>query len=222
MNAGITVTVNLGSLPGFQRALVAMNSSHPPQPVVQMYNKWASLYSTFVVRRFRIQSRGGGDWAPLALSTINARKKPTETPAIRTIKRTQNRINRGDGGSLGPQYLARDTARGSINLVRVARKTSILINTGKLVDSIQVGNAANRVEIIPGGINYGFRPSIARPPDGKAKGGPMTFGRLATIHHFGTRHIPPRPILVRPDAATLRQIEAAAVRMVNLIKQGDR
>lgn len=43
-------------------------------PIRKAYNQWAARYSTFTRRRFNTYSRGGGDWKPLALSTILARR----------------------------------------------------------------------------------------------------------------------------------------------------
>jgi hypothetical protein len=211
MNVGITVTINTAKLKGIQRTLGAMNTVPPPAPVAAMFNQWASVYSVFTIRRYNRNARGGGDWAPLALSTINARRDAAPS-AVAGIRKREKQIRSGRGGSLGPQFLARDTKRGSLNLVRVARKASILIDTGILRNAVQAGAAGNKITNIPGGIRYGFS---AMGHAGKGKGRPMTVGRLATIHHFGSRRIPARPILVRPDAATLRRFEAAARTMIS-------
>lgn len=39
-----------------------------------IFKQWAFIYRTFARRRFNIYSRGGGDWPPLAASTIKRRR----------------------------------------------------------------------------------------------------------------------------------------------------
>ncbi len=64
-------------------------------------------------------------------------------------------------------------------------------------------------EITNGGVELGFG------GDAIHKLAPLSIADLAAIHHFGTKHIPERPIIVDPDTQTIKQIQ----REVHLAQQ---
>lgn len=76
-----TVTTSIAALKAYAGSLDATNQ--------KVYFRWAVRYRSFVQRRFNTFSRGGGDWPPLAASTIKKRKpaakrKGTQsTPKVR-------------------------------------------------------------------------------------------------------------------------------------------
>ena len=47
-------------------------------PIRRAMRQWSVRYFAFILRRFNIFSRGGGDWAPLAPSTKAARRKASK------------------------------------------------------------------------------------------------------------------------------------------------
>lgn len=65
-----TVTLKLDGLRKFARGL----SNGKSQAIVKTLKQWKVRYLSFAQRRFDIFSKGGGDWPPLAPSTIARRK----------------------------------------------------------------------------------------------------------------------------------------------------
>jgi len=144
------------------------------------------------------------------------------------MAKKRKKINTQDRSSL-----ARDTKNGG-KLVSAGGIVSILRDTGTLFNALTVGGVGNKVTDIRNGVSFGFS-GANHPPKRvtqnaktgkKLKGNALSqalsdfqsFGgesisisRLASIHHFGSpsNGLPARPILVRPDAATLGQIRSA-------------
>lgn len=58
----------------------------PQGPIRAAFRQWEHRYSTFVQRRFRAYSRGGGDWPPLK----NPRRRPRDKRA-RSRRRSKGR-----------------------------------------------------------------------------------------------------------------------------------
>lgn len=63
------VIINIGPLNALLRAL------QNPKELETVWRLWAAYYSAFAQRRFRDNSRGGGDWPDLAASTKKRRRK---------------------------------------------------------------------------------------------------------------------------------------------------
>lgn len=85
MVAAIQATVKI-SLPGLKKfaQLIKTNS-----PVVQtILKQWAARYRGFIQKRFAVYSKGGGDWAPLAASTIARRRKGKGKGTIAILRNT--------------------------------------------------------------------------------------------------------------------------------------
>ncbi len=146
------------------------------QAMAELRTRWAARYSTSMRRRFAANSAGGGDWAPLAVSTLKARRTG------KAKKRKSSQFGR-----------AKD---GSTRLV-LGVKAAILRDTSLLFNALQINSGGNKIDPIDGGVSFGFG-QVPHPP------GTMTIARLAAIHHGGTQHIPARPILVAPDPDTQR------------------
>ncbi len=72
----LTVTVNVKT-PGLDafRRVVATKMAPGSHPAIDaMCNQWGKRYEGFARRRFTRLSRGGGEWPPLAPSTIKRRR----------------------------------------------------------------------------------------------------------------------------------------------------
>lgn len=152
----------------------------------------AARYRAFLLRRFNTNSRGGGDWPPLAESTKRRRRKG------KPIRRTNAE---------------------QVSIEKHFQKQAILVDTGILRSGLNViptsasfekiSVAANRADVEVG-FSSGIHPPKKNPdgttPDSKK---PITITKLAYIHHFGCkeRNLPARPILVPPDSACMRQME---------------
>lgn len=84
-----------------------------------------------------------------------------------------------------------------------SRRFSILIDVGHLRDAILPKMTGNLLADGPGLVDIGFSGSTS------AAAG-VTFGDLATWHHYGRGNNPERTILVGPDQSTLRGMAADA------------
>lgn len=71
-----TVRVNLRPLQQFRSQVDRDLRGSGNGPIRQALRQWAVRYMTFIQRRFRNNSRGGGDWPPLAASTKRQRRGP--------------------------------------------------------------------------------------------------------------------------------------------------
>lgn len=144
------------------------------------FRKWGARYRSFTRRRFRNYSRGGGDWPPLAESTLRAR-------------RAGKRGTRTKGGRLGK--------KGASNVSAGAIKISILVDKLGMLDRALEPNFSGQAGALQIGIAYGVRVGYgghARHPTGKA-----TIADIARFHNNGSGRNPRRQIIVEPDQRTV-------------------
>lgn len=69
------VNVRLRGLVKFRQVMQEDLRGSGGGPIRACLKQWAARYRAFAQERFAIFSRGGGDWAPLAPSTIKGRRK---------------------------------------------------------------------------------------------------------------------------------------------------
>ena len=144
-------------------------------PFRAVFKQWAARYSAYTRRRFNRLSRGGGgEWKPLAPSTVARRRKGRKSS--RTASRSRGR--RAGTTTLGG--------------------AQILTDTGTLKRALTIGAQGNLVKFIKGGVRYGF--NDARHPNAKR----ATLAQIAGFHNTGGRRgrPPRRVILAEPDATT--------------------
>ena len=217
---GIKVQVSLNRMKRFQR-LLKLGLGRPGVPAVDaMYTQWGSRYSAFIRRRFDQFSRGGGDWPPLAASTIYARSRsPIRrinkafragdiTSAQRDIKLAAARGRLGLSLGRARQVAARinnDLARGRITgrqatsrLARVAsgyaRRAQLTLNASVSILR-DTGTLMNALSIdAPGNVMRRNGPQLLFGIGGPDlhPGGHATIGRIAAYHNYGGA-IPGRP-----------------------------
>jgi len=166
----------------------------PAHPAFEsMFRKWAKEYEVFTKWRFVNSSLGGGDWPPLAVSTIKARAGPK--------KGGKSPFTKGSGRNSQRSFLARDTRRGT--LVASPRSYRMLDDTGSLKASFTIGSAGNSLTRGAGSITYAIGTS----------GG---LGVIARAHQSGNieTNMPARKLLVMPTAAVLMKMKRAAEQAV--------
>lgn len=242
----ISITVHLDSsgLDAITAGLARSEGTSPPGPIRDMYKTWGDRTQRFNEERFDRFSIGGGDWSPLALSTIRARKAPS-----RAAKQSVFNARFGGRGpdSIGARSsLARDTARGGL-IIGAGRTVSILKDTGVLRAALKIGAPGSTFEFIPGGFEYGV---AGKQPHGKNKGGsggaalaatvavmtragkaigrggsiPVpkkkgagrtpTIGEIAGFHQTGGPKLPKREVIVVPDQIVVDAMAGDAITAV--------
>jgi hypothetical protein len=169
-----------------------------------MRKQWLSRYGTYVRRRFISNSLGeGGDWAPLALATILARRSGGSFAGVRRARKA--------GTAKG-----RDT-RGGGGLVDSGRAVSTLRDTGTLYRALAFKGRGNVSEDTPLGVEFGF----AAIPHAARKGGAnKSIAQIARYHDAGGGNLPQRRILWQPDAALLSSLARDAARAVKTCIEG--
>lgn len=184
----VTIRINTRGLRGLTRDIAQqLRGSSRRGPFGDMWVQIGVRYLTFVRRRYVRESQGGGDWPPLARSTILGR---------RSRRQSSRRRKR----------------RSAEQIAKTVASAKILRDTGTLLGALSVGNRGNRFDREKGGIIVGF--SKRQRHEGEGRRG-LSIGRLAEIHNMGQGRNPQRAILVRPDQATAAAINRLAQRAVN-------
>lgn len=216
------VKVNVPGLKSLRRVAETNFAAGSHPAVDRMCKQWSVRYSSFARRRYDVYSRGGGDWPPLALSTIlrrrlgaaHFRKGDTFQSLFHRRKglKTRGQELRRVKGQLARE-LARtgDTVAAGAKLKRLIRLSqrakylpsmqgiSILRDTGITFLALQIGAVGNMDIRIPGGIRFGY----AEAPHAGSK---RTIANIAGYHQAGGRYLPQRKIIVQPDDRTRRGI----------------
>ncbi len=222
MQIRVNVTVQTDGADRLIAGLSAMQTGSPPPPVQDMFNVWGRRIEAFTKKRFEVFSRGGGDWPPLALSTVRKRRGP----------RMDSETGRGYGGrgrgfggfgEGGRTSLARDTKRGG-QFVSAGRTVTILRDTGVLFKALTIGQPGSTFELIPSGVRYGVGGNqrhaglVARVAGKAASVKSPSIGDIASFHQFGSGRLPKREIIVVPDQSVLdnmaKDAERAAARLM--------
>jgi len=70
-----TVSFKLDGLHRLRKIVASADNRVAAAPLERMFKKWTQIYSSFVRRRFKTNSRGGGDWPDLKAATVQRRRK---------------------------------------------------------------------------------------------------------------------------------------------------
>lgn len=191
--AGIQVNLKLQGLAAFRKACAEAADAPAGGPLRDAWTQVAVRYRAFIQERYSEYSRGGGNWAPLAESTI---RKRTNAPVTRlhTAIRQGLRLTAAQYAKRLKAARAKAARHWNKHLSGEAR-FSILIDTGILfaATSPVFTNAPGQYEEeVPGGIIVGFGGPEAHPD-----GGP-TIADIASFHQTGGGTLPQRKIIVPP------------------------
>lgn len=154
-----------------------------PGPVSEMFERIGIRLLAFFGKRYDRLSRGGGEWAPLAPSTIAGRRKGPRVQGARRSRAAVEALRR----------------RG----VRTAGRAAILKDRGQLRQAMNVGAAGNTLRRVRGGIVVGIGGEQIHDVESG-----LSFRRLAQIHHNGEGNVPKRTLVTnRLDLPTRRGIQ---------------
>lgn len=166
--------VDLAPLEQFLASLEAQINGTADGAIRRAMKQWAARYRSFAQQRFDANSKGGGDWPPLAASTIRKR-----------------RHGKGKGKAFAK---AVRSVHGGPSVI--SGSPSILRDTGLLFAALG-GGPGSLEEHVPGGVRVGFGGSARHGSS------PATIADIAEIHDTGGGHVPQREILVEPDDQTI-------------------
>lgn len=193
----ITATVDV-KLDGMAKFKSSLDKNPSAGPIMDALKQWAVRYRAFVQRRFDRFSKGGGDWPALAESTIRGRRQGT-SKATKRSSLARRPVRDEDGKIVGhrPVQATKKNAQGKVMGVSV----SILRDTGTLFAALapQFTNAPGALQQFGAlSVEVGFGGAASHPGAG------ITVAELAFAHQIGHGRLPPREIIVEPDAETLR------------------
>lgn len=182
-----TVSTDLSGLQGFEKKVKEqLNGS--AGPIHDVLLLWAFRYRSYIQLRFDTFSKGGGNWKPLANTTIEARRKGTKS----NVKALRD--------------LSTKTGK---KTVPAAGGFAILRNTGTLFAAlapIYVGSPGALEEQIKYGIRVGYGGPQRHIGKGAAKSS-ATIADIASFHQNGAMpRLPKREIIVDPSPALIQQM----------------
>jgi phage tail sheath protein FI len=224
VKVAFTVHVDLTGLKQFQ-AMMDAGLKGNTGPVRDAVRLWAQRYRAAMYERFDVFSAGGGDWAPLARSTVLARTRaPVRRARVRLGaqlargKITEEQYDRRMGAAIRKVRRTRRAAMDRYALTAgAAAGMSILRDTGTLFMALTprfVAAPGQLQEDVPYGIEVGFG-GPARYPKGAA-----TIADVATFHQFGNPRLPARQILVDVPPEVAEQMTADMEAAIHQVLQG--
>lgn len=181
-------------------------------PVREGLHQAGRIYMGRMAERFVNNSRGGGDWAPLAKSTLRARARAPQRRKAAKVREdlAANKITVVEAKSKlakirksktkAPRTAAVATA--VLAQAGVAARPAILRDTGTLFGAMQAGHAGNVFEDIPGGVRVGIGGPAPHP-------GGSTIADIARYHQLGTTRMKARPIMVQPTGKLHQEMSEA-------------
>lgn len=178
-----------------KRFAAQLGASTPPPPIQAALTQWAARYRGFAQRRFDKFSKGGGDWPPLTLGTIRARRSGKGAKSRSSLARIAVKKN----GRVVGHRLGAATRRKGNQLVNVT--VSLLRDKGLLFAALNPTFGA-----APGAVEQKRGLSVLVGYGGPARhgvGGSATIADIASFHDVGSGHLPKRQIIVPPDASVL-------------------
>jgi hypothetical protein len=205
------------AIPGLWGFLVGIRNPGSNPAVEKMWQQVGEIYSAFIRRRYVKLSRGGGEWPDIKTQTLVGRQRSSvrrvkemiedgylSGPAAeKALKRAQAKVHRLVavlGG--GDQVWARARAKGTkLEDARKKLKHAILIDTGTLLGTLTIGASGNISVRTPEGYRFGI-------------GGAGDIGTIANAHNEGSKRLPKRTIIVKPDEPTMAQIKRVCTNAV--------
>lgn len=180
MAVRLTVTTDLTRLRRVRKIVAdEILRADPAGPLRKVFKQWAARARSFLQERFDDYSKGGGDWLPLAQSTIEGRRGGTSK------NKKRSSLARLKGGGLG-----RAMRKGSPVVV------SILRDKGQLFAALSpafVGAPGAVEEDVPFGVRIGFGGSA------KHEDSDVTIADIASFHQEGGARLPQRMLIVPPS-----------------------
>lgn len=218
--ANDAVTWNLDLLGLFEQQVSgALSGLAPTDAMERCFSQWAAMYRAWSQERFSTYSRGGGDWPPLAESTIKARyrrlHRAKRNRAVEEYRLKTIEYYAGYRKKM-PKYNRWKVDRfwgktGQIAKMIGAEMKILWDRLGTIfmaLDPVRYAESGGADARIPNGIRVGFG-GPAMHPDGKT-----TIAQIAAYHNSGGGHLPQRKLLESPpDSVTAEMAQALQTAM---------
>ena len=212
----VKVTARMTGLERARSALDQLNASGggPLRPVM---NQWIKRTEAFTRRRFaKLSKGGGGEWAPLAPSTIAGRRKGKGSGSPNILRDTGTLFGALTVGL--PGNVSKNIPKGVEDGVGGGPSHGGVLRASKL-DRFRKGKVYAKASI--GDITSRKKAARALAKvRGSTRAGGLTVGQLAVIHHFGLGKVPARRIVVTPDAETRGSMANDLLRGVKRLASG--
>lgn len=235
-----SVVIDLSGLKQFNQEINDQLQHRSQGPITKAFKQWGAIYRSFIKERFDIFSRGGGDWPPLAQSTMLARRGPAGSKKSKVdarkkagqlrkrINKLTKRLSSMKPAKRGKTIKAANTRKRIVEQIKRAkesfkknkdmskRKFAILRDTGTLFAALSpvfVNKPGSIEETIPYGINVGYGGNSSHPK-GKA-----TVADIANFHQIGAGHLPVRKIIVSPPAPVIEAMTTVMQRAVDTLNK---
>lgn len=200
-DVSVTVNLNLAPLERFASEFERQLGQGGSGPLADGFDRCAARYLAFLQERFDRLSRGGGEWPPLAASTLARRAgAPVRrlNQALEAGQITQQQFNRRIGRA------RRSASRSRARLAANSRGASILRDTNTLFTALDPS-----IRMVPGKVYKRGRMTVEFGYGGPSghPSGPASIAQIARFHQDGGPRLPRRRIIVGPDQALLRAIE---------------
>jgi len=180
----VTVSVNLSKLHRF-KGIVVEQLTGGYGPINDALKLWGVRYRSWAQQRFNAFSKGGGDWKPLADSTIAKRRRGTKSnqQKLKEIWSARVALHKKDSKTA-------DVLGGQVSILR---DTGLLFNA---LSPMFVGAPGALERRIKFGIRVGYGGPQKHTLGVK---GAATIADIASFHQKGhLPHLPKREIIVNP------------------------
>lgn len=224
----------------------------PDTPIGRALLSWSTIYRAFARERFDAYSRGGGNWPPLADSTIRSRLYRKHRAADKRRREKQlaahyerehkfkQRTANAQGSKAGREWSRKEaqkfnehekSAKRRNRLRQGARRSKRFVNAiqpGRfsiLRDTGRLFNALNAsATAADGAITVGIPGGVRVGIGGPARHGQdnATIGEIAHYHQRGGVNLPARPIIVPPPQSVRREMSNALRKGISRAMQESR
>lgn len=221
MEIAITVTFDVS---GADRLAAFLGGGDVNGAMTNMLHQWGARYLAFTRRRFVQHSRGGGDWKPLAPSTIRARRA--------------GKVKRVDGFSIRGIGKAKTKAGQIARVRRAVAQRQVHSFTGDAIESAIMGSAAilRDTGVLLNALSPGTPENLLQPMPGELKvrcgvealqhspGSKATIQQIAGFHQGGGANgrPPQRVIFAAPDETTVAGMQHDLWRAMSRAASGGR
>ena len=217
----ISITIKFDAS-GAERLAAFLGGGDANGAMTGMLHQWGARYLAFTRRRFVQYSKGGGDWAPLAPSTVRARRagkvKRVDGVSVRGIGKAKTKASQVARVRRAVARRQLHSFTGAAIESAIMDSAAILRDTGVLLNALSPGTPENLLQPMPGELKVrcGVE-ALQHSPGSKA-----TIQQIAGYHQAGGGRLPQRVIFALPDEQTVAGMQSDLGRAITRAASGGR